>query len=72
MSFFDRRRIQNALLRRPSSTENDNGSEDDVVTLRDYSFITVTKDTKTFEMHGLVQLATRTWLESRGQLGRWR
>ncbi|KAF2786683.1 hypothetical protein K505DRAFT_289284, partial [Melanomma pulvis-pyrius CBS 109.77] len=72
MSFFDRQGIQDALLRRPSSTADDDGFEEDVVTLRDYSFITVTKDADTFEMHRLVQLATRTWLENRGQLDRWR
>jgi tetratricopeptide (TPR) repeat protein len=72
MSFFDRQGIQDALLRRPSSTADHNSFEDDVVILRDYSFITVTNDANTFEMHGLVQLATRTWLENRGQLDRWR
>ncbi|KAF2818188.1 hypothetical protein CC86DRAFT_245853, partial [Ophiobolus disseminans] len=80
MSFFDRQGIQEALLRRQSSTADEGASavqaddefEDDVLTLRDYSLITVTRDAKTFEMHSLVQLATRTWLESEGQLDRWR
>jgi hypothetical protein len=40
--------------------------------LRNYSFITVTKEANTFEMHNLVQLATRTWLGNQGQLNRWR
>jgi tetratricopeptide (TPR) repeat protein len=71
MSFFDRQGIQEALLRRQSSTADD-GFEDDVLALRDYSFVTVTTDASTFEMHSLVQLATRTWLESEGQLDRWR
>ncbi|KAF2022630.1 hypothetical protein EK21DRAFT_15134, partial [Setomelanomma holmii] len=80
MSFFDRQGIQEALLRRPSSTaaervsavQADDGFEDDVLTLRDYSFIAVTSDVKTFEMHSLVQLATRTWLGNEGQLDKWR
>ncbi|KAF2022632.1 hypothetical protein EK21DRAFT_11443, partial [Setomelanomma holmii] len=72
MSFFDRQGIQEALLRRPSSTANDDGFEDSVITLRDYSFITVTRDASTFEMHSLVQLATRTWLKSQGQVDKWR
>jgi tetratricopeptide (TPR) repeat protein len=72
MSFFDRQGIQEALLRNPSSTTEDDGFEDDVLTLRDYSFITVTKEVNTFEMHNLVQLATRTWLGNQGQLNRWR
>jgi tetratricopeptide (TPR) repeat protein len=77
MSFFDRQGIQEALLRRQSSTAsddelNDDEFEHDVLALRDYSFITVTRDAKTFEMHSLVQLATRMWLESEGQLDKWR
>jgi tetratricopeptide (TPR) repeat protein len=72
MSFFDRQGIQEALLRRPSSTTKDGRFEDDVLTLRDYSFITVTRDASTFEMHSLVQLATRTWLESQDQVDKWR
>jgi tetratricopeptide (TPR) repeat protein len=79
MSFFDRHRIQEVLLRRQSSTADErvlavrtDEFEDDVLALRDYSFIAVTRDASTFEMHSLVQLATRTWLESEGQLDKWR
>ncbi|KAF2818128.1 hypothetical protein CC86DRAFT_450642 [Ophiobolus disseminans] len=71
MSFFDRQGIQEALLRNPGRITNDDNFENDVLTLRDYSFITVTKETNAFEMHNLVQLATRTWLENQGQLNRW-
>jgi aromatic ring-cleaving dioxygenase len=71
MSFFDRQGIQEALLRRQSSTA-DEGFGEDVLALRDYSFITVTRDASTFEMHSLVQLAMRAWLESEGQLDKWR
>ncbi|USP81615.1 TPR-like protein [Curvularia clavata] len=71
MSFFDRQGIQEALLRRQSSAADD-GFEEDVLALRDYSFIKVTRDADTFEMHSLVQLATRTWLENEGQLDKWR
>ncbi|CAI9636431.1 unnamed protein product [Alternaria burnsii] len=71
MSFFDRQGIQEALLRNPGSTTENDNFEDDVHTLRDYSFITVTKEADMFEMHNLVQLATRTWLGNQGQLHRW-
>jgi tetratricopeptide (TPR) repeat protein len=71
MSFFDRQGIQEALLRNPDSTTDNDNFEDDVLTLRDYSFITVTMEANTFEMHNLVQLATRTWLGNQGQLHRW-
>jgi hypothetical protein len=50
------------------TVQTDDEFEDDVLALRDYSFIAVTEDAKTFEMHSLVQLATRMWLESEGQL----
>ena len=46
--------------------------EDDVLALRNYSFIFANTDTTTFEMHGLVQLATRKWLEVNGQLEKWK
>jgi tetratricopeptide (TPR) repeat protein len=72
MSFFDRQGIQEALLRDPSGTTDDDNFEDNILILRDYSFITVAKEANTFEMHNLVQLATRTWLENQGQLNRWR
>ncbi|KAF7942882.1 uncharacterized protein EAE97_006336 [Botrytis byssoidea] len=48
------------------SSIND-GFEDDILVLRDYSFINVNADRTTFEMHRLVQLATRKWLEDQKQ-----
>ena len=41
--------------------------EDNILVLRNYLFISINTDGTTFEMHGLVQLATRRWLESHGQ-----
>ena len=52
------------------STEDD-GFEDDVQILRDYSFLSVNTDS-TFEMHALVQLATRKWLDAHGLLETWK
>ncbi|KAF2257865.1 hypothetical protein CC78DRAFT_549572 [Lojkania enalia] len=80
MGFFDRQGIHETLLRSRSGTAHErttdvtanDGFEGDIITLRDYSFITVTRDANTFEMHSLVQLATRTWLENQGQLDKWR
>ena len=71
MSFFDRQGIPEALLRSQSSSANNN-FEEDLCILRDYSFVAVTSDANTFEMHSLVQLATRKWLESQHQLNKWR
>lgn len=44
-----------------------NEFEDDVQTLRNYSFLFVDTN-RTFEMHAFVQLAMRKWLEVHGQL----
>ena len=40
--------------------------------LQDYSLVTAIADEKMFEMHCLVQLATRKWLESQKQLDKWK
>ena len=49
----------------------DDGFEDDVQMLKDYSFLSVGTD-RTFEMHALVQLASRRWLEANGELEQWK
>ena len=54
-----------------SKRSEDDGFEDDVQTLRDYSFLSISTD-ETFEMHALVQLATRKWLKSNGKLEQWK
>ncbi|KAI4163243.1 MAG: hypothetical protein LQ342_003179 [Letrouitia transgressa] len=54
-----------------SISSKDDEFEDDVQILRDYSFISTESD-RTFEMHALVQLATRKWLEASGQLEQWK
>ena len=78
MSFFDRQGIPEALIRYQSSEDSvleasvNDRFENDVVTLRNYSLISLTTDATTFEMHRLVQLATRKWLEGQGQLEGWK
>ena len=42
--------------------------EEDTVMLGNYSFIAFNMDLTTFEMHGLVQLAMRKWLDAHGSL----
>lgn len=49
-----------------------NRFEDDLLVLRNYSFITVNRDGTTFEMHRLVQLSTREWLKASKQQERWK
>ena len=87
MSFFDRQGIpEDLVLSGRSDMENENsddedstsesisddGFEDDILTLRNYSFISVNAAGSTFEMHRLVQLATQRWLSAHGQLERWK
>ncbi|KAJ5612169.1 hypothetical protein N7510_005363 [Penicillium lagena] len=48
------------------------GFDDDVVTLTDYSLISVSENSTIFTMHRLVQLATRAWLNCRGQIDHWK
>ncbi|KAJ5510416.1 Tetratricopeptide-like helical [Penicillium expansum] len=54
-------------------SESDTGPdfEDDVITLRDYSFISISENS-TFTMHRLVQLTTRAWLKSHGEIDQWK
>jgi tetratricopeptide (TPR) repeat protein len=54
------------------SSANEDEFEDDVLTLRNFCFISVDTDGTSFEMHALVQLATRTWLDTNGKLERWK
>jgi tetratricopeptide (TPR) repeat protein len=55
-----------------SDESEDDAFEDDVVALRSFCFISDETDSTTFEMHALVQLATRTWLAANGELERWK
>jgi tetratricopeptide (TPR) repeat protein len=55
-----------------SQSTDDDGFDEDILTLRSYSFISVNADQITFEMHRLVQLATQVWLLSHAQLERWK
>jgi hypothetical protein len=55
-----------------SEASVDDGFEEDILMLRNYSFIVLTTDQTTFDMHGLVQLAARKWLEVHGQLEMWK
>ncbi|RDW68062.1 hypothetical protein BP6252_09458 [Coleophoma cylindrospora] len=55
-----------------SQSSVDDGFEDDVLMLRNYAFISIDADCTAFEMHALVQLATRKWLEVHGLQERWK
>jgi tetratricopeptide (TPR) repeat protein len=85
MSFFNRQGIPEFVVRHyldddgesqdiapAQSLEGaDTDFEEDVVILRGFSLVGIAQDNASFEMHGLVQLATRTWLKSTKSHGRW-
>ncbi|KAI1202896.1 P-loop containing nucleoside triphosphate hydrolase protein [Nemania serpens] len=50
----------------PSEALN-NVFEEDIATLRNYCLISTNEAGDTFEMHGLVQLSTRKWLDAHGK-----
>lgn len=52
-----------------SDSDNDksNGFEEDISILRDYCLIAMNKEKDKFEIHGLVQLSMKKWLQKFGQ-----
>ena len=55
-----------------SQSSKNEGFENDVQVLRNYMFISIDTNNTAFEMHRLVQLATRKWLEAHKQQERWK
>ena len=49
------------------SSEDDKDFEDDMLTLRDYSLVTFSGE-ESYDMHTLVQLATRRWLAEKKKI----
>jgi hypothetical protein len=54
-----------------ASSDPADGFEKDVIVLRNYHFISLTTELTVFEMHKLVQLATKKWLKAKCRLERW-
>ncbi|KAH7016535.1 P-loop containing nucleoside triphosphate hydrolase protein, partial [Microdochium trichocladiopsis] len=50
----------------------EDGLDDDLETLRDYSLVAVTVQQGIYEMHALVQFCARAWLSSVGDIARWK
>ncbi|KAJ5929743.1 P-loop containing nucleoside triphosphate hydrolase protein [Penicillium verhagenii] len=64
-----------------TSTDNDEDArtemmqdelEKNIWILRNYSMVSTSLDGTIFQMHRLIQLAMRNWLETRGQLEKWK
>ena len=82
MNYFDRQSIPEKLIRNQPENNSDDGElsesdkepdfEDDIMILRDFSFITISEINSYFRMHRLVQLTMRVWLKSYGELNQWR
>ena len=80
MSFFNPQGIPEFLLRdysgsKPNTKDDDDvedGFEDDLDLLKSYLLVITNGNGDVFEMHRLVQFATRTWLRSFGGEDRWR
>ncbi|KAI4940763.1 hypothetical protein J4E91_011250 [Alternaria rosae] len=54
------------------SSAGDDEFENAVAVLQNFCFISVDTDGTSFEMHALVQLATRKWLENNSKLEQWK
>ncbi|KAN0085309.1 hypothetical protein V8E54_001776 [Elaphomyces granulatus] len=82
MCLFDRQGIPKSLLngryRESNDSEDDSEDhfeddfEDDIYTLCSYSLIGTNADATEFEMHRLVQFSTKSWLELRGEIEKWK
>lgn len=74
MSFFDRQEIPDTLLQDwyGNGIDAEANFEDDIYTLSSFSFIKTNADGSCFEMHRLVQLSTKMWLERCDELMYWK
>jgi tetratricopeptide (TPR) repeat protein len=73
MSLFDRQGIPERLLQdRYGNDQEEADFDDDIRNLSSYSLIRISADGSEFEMHRLVQLATKKWLELNDELGKWK
>jgi hypothetical protein len=64
--------LNESLDREESESDTGSDFEDDVVTLKNFAFISVSENSTFFTIHRLVQLTMRAWLKSRGQMNHWR
>ncbi|KAL9611366.1 MAG: hypothetical protein Q9167_003985 [Letrouitia subvulpina] len=72
MSFFDRQKIPEELITSRYGDDGTVGFEKDIEVLRNFSLVAIGIKSDIFEMHRLVQFATRKWLEQRQELEQWK
>ncbi|KAH0591637.1 hypothetical protein MHUMG1_10629 [Metarhizium humberi] len=70
MAVLDRQGIPKRLLKRDSESHTE--FLDNIGTLQAFSLISADRQRATFNMHRLVQIATRMWLEMHGETTKWR
>ncbi|KAE8373282.1 hypothetical protein BDV26DRAFT_297061 [Aspergillus bertholletiae] len=70
MAVLDRQGIPKSLLKRDSESHTE--FLDIIGTLQAFSLISADRQKVTFNMHRLVQIATRMWLEMHGESAKWR
>lgn len=75
MCLLDRQDISRSLLEGNYAEEHESGQsnfEIDMYMLTSFSLVTPNADRTAFDMHGLVQHATRDWLDRRGEYLHWK
>lgn len=74
MSLFDRQKIPRALLERNyiEDEDEDRDFEHDMYMLTSFCLVKAGVDGSSYEMHGLVQFATKKWLQLNDELEYWR
>ena len=73
MSFFDRQGIpEKLIMSQYKKDDNTMDFEEDIDVPRNYSLVVLGVKNNVFEMHRLVQFATRKWLKQRQELERWK
>ncbi|KAH0538559.1 hypothetical protein FGG08_004847 [Glutinoglossum americanum] len=70
MSFFDPQRIPESLLRQRAD-ESTTKFKSAIGILKAFSFVIVSSDNKTLNVHRLVHLSTRYWLSEHGEREKW-
>ena len=70
MSVFDRQGIPEILLYKEN--EDELGFENRLAPLEEFSLITCEEGGRSFQMHRLVQMAIRSWLEQHREIDRWK
>ncbi|KAJ4380801.1 hypothetical protein N0V86_004163 [Didymella sp. IMI 355093] len=74
MSLFDRQGIPKALLegKYTAQVHNSPDFDHDMYMLTSLCFVKIGAGDNSFEMHGLMQFATKRWLERNGKLEEWK